>query len=174
MQTRGTQLRTQLAHAAARLREVDSPDLAEAVEEVLKPTGWGLLRRSSPEVSGSGHADRLPPNLPVRMPKAVREEIKRNVAAAQAAKPGVKITLATEAERALEAFLAGEFAPEQPQRLPRGAKVEWANLNVRVDAELRQRAEDFGADNAAEFGFAPRASHIISSWLIQRFTEAGS
>lgn len=169
MPSRDTSLRAKLTAAAARLREVDSPELAEAVEVVLAPTGWGRLRRSALEVSGSG-AD-LDPNLPIGMLKSVRDEIKKNVAAAAAARPGHRISIASEARLALEAFLAGEFVPDMPERSPRGAGLEKANLNVRVNADLRKRAEDYGADNAAEFGWAPRASHIISSWLIARYTK---
>lgn len=170
MPSRDTSLRSQLTAAAARLREVDSPDLAEAVETVLEPNGWGRLRRSAPEASGSGST--LDPNLPIGMLKAVRDEIKANVAAAARKRPGAGISIAAEAETALKAFLAGKFVPEQPERAPRGAGLEKANLNVRVDASLRQRAEDFGADNAAEFGWAPRASHIIAAWLTARYTTS--
>lgn len=167
MPSRDTSLRSQLTAAAARLREVDSPDLAEAVELVLAPTGWGRLRRSAPSVSGSGAGEELAPNLPIYMPKTLRDEIKAGVAKA----PG-NVTLSSEAEKALKAFVAGEFVPGKPERAARGTGGEKVNLNVRVDAELRKQAEDFGADNAAEFGWAPRASHVIAAWLIGKFTQA--
>lgn len=169
MPSRDTSLRAKLTAAAARLREVDSPELAEAVEVVLAPTGWGRLRRSALEVSGSGVE--LDPNLPINMLESVRDEIKRNVAAAAKANPVAGISITVEAQRALEAFLAGEFVPDKPERSPRGTGQKKVNLNVRVNADLRKRAEDYGADNAAEFGWAPRASHIISSWLIARYTK---
>lgn len=170
MPSRDTSLRSKLTAAAARLREVDSPELAEAVELTLTPTGWGRLRRSAAEVSGSGSSDALAPNLPIYMAKAVRDEIKKNVEAAAAAKPGLGISLPAEAKAALETFLAGKFAPEKPKWAPRGTAEEKANLNVRVDADLRQRAEEYGADHAAKFGYAPRASHVIAAWLIAKYT----
>lgn len=170
MPSRDTSLRSQLTAAAARLREVDSPELAEAVELTLTPTGWGRLRRSAAEVSGSGSSDSLPPNLPIYMVTAIRDEIYRNVAAAAAARPGEDISVASEAAAALEAFLAGEFVPDKPERAPRGTGGKKGNLNVRVDAALRKDAEDFGADHAADFGWAPRASHIIAAWLIAKYT----
>jgi hypothetical protein len=171
MPSRDTSLRSQLNAAAARLREVDSPELADAVDLVLAPNGWGRLRRSAPEAGGS--ADTLSPNLPIQMLKATREEIHAAVAEAAAANPGQDISVPTEARKALEAFLDGTFVPDQPKRAARGTGGEKANLNVRVDASLRERAEDFGADHAAEFGWAPRASHVIGAWLVDRFTAAG-
>lgn len=155
---------------AATLREQGKTQEADAVDFLLSPSGWPMLGRLRAGEGGSS----LHPNLPIQMVATVRDEIKANVAKAaeKAARAGSDevVSIPAEAEKALRAFLAGEFTPEQPARVARGAGQEKANLNVRVDAQLRKDAEDYGADNAAEFGWAPRASHIIAAWLIGKYT----
>ncbi|MGV9226368.1 hypothetical protein ACWDPF_27290 [Streptomyces albogriseolus] len=163
-----------LTAAASHLRAEGKTEWADTVDFVLSPEGRLFVNRLRVDRLRQETAEgKYGQNLAIAMPLPVREEIKAGIAQA-ARSSDVKVTASTEAARALEAFLAGEFVPEQPKRAARGTAEKTVNLNVRLDPDLRQRAEDFGADNAAEFGFAPRASHIISSWLVQRFTEAGS
>ncbi|MCX4571552.1 hypothetical protein OOK48_35110 [Streptomyces viridodiastaticus] len=180
----------QLKEAAAFLRDGGKEPQASAVEYLLSPEGTAFVNRLRIERLRQETAEgKYGQNLSIAMPFAVRKDIKTNVAraaaeaqrkekelaAAEDREPKkVSVSIPAEAERALEAFLAGKFVPEKPKRAARGSAEKTVNLNVRVDPKLRQRAEDFGADHAAQFGFAPRASHVIASWLIQRFTEAGS
>lgn len=163
-----------LTKAAAHLRETGKPEWADTVDFVLTPEGRSFLNRLRVERLRQEEAEgEFGQNLALYMPLRVREEIKASVAKAARENPGRKITVSSEAGRALEAFLAGEFVPAKPQRAARGSAEKTSNLNVRVDRELRERAENFGADNASRFGWAPRASHIITAWLVERFTQAG-
>ena len=167
-----------LTEAAAFLRAEGKEQHAETVEFVLTPEGRTFVNRLRVQRLREEEAEgKYGQNLAIAMPVVVREDIKANVAQAQRENPDRSpekaITASSEANKALEAFLAGEFVPERPQRAARGTAEKTGNLNVRVDPDLRQRAEDFGADNAAGFGWAPRASHVIASWLVQRFTTAG-
>ena len=163
-----------LTAAASHLRAEGKTEWADTVDFVMSPEGRLFVNRLRVDRLRQETAEgKYGQNLAIAMPAPVREEIK--AAIAQAARSSdVKVTASTEAARALEAFLAGKFVPSMPKRAARGTAEKTVNLNVRLDPELRQRAEDYGADHAAQFGFAPRASHIISSWLVQRFTEAGS
>lgn len=168
----------QLTAAAKHLRTEGKDEWASAVEFVLTPEAGTFVNRLRVQRLRQEAAEgKFGQNLAIYTPAAVRDEVKERLAKAQRENPdkspGQKITASSEAKKALEAFLAREFVPEQPQRAVHGSGEKRVNLNVRVDPELRQRAEDFGADHAAEFGWAPRASHIILSWLTTRFTDAG-
>lgn len=163
-----------LTATASHLRAEGKTEWADTVDFVLSPEGRLFVNRLRVDRLRQETVEgKYGQNLAIAMPAPVREEIK--AAIAQAARSSdVKVTASTEAARALEAFLAGKFVPSMPKRAARGTAEKTVNLNVRLDPDLRQRAEDYGADHAAQFGFAPRASHIISSWLVQHFTEAGS
>lgn len=166
----------QLTAAAKHLREDGKDELAGAVDFVLTPEGRLFMNRLRVDrLRAAEAAGEFGQNLAIMMPLRVREEIKANVAQAQRENPdpNTAITASSEANKALAAFVAGDFVPERPQRAARGTAEKTGNLNVRIDPDLRQRAEDFGADHAARFGWAPRASHIIAAWLKGRFTEAG-
>ena len=164
----------QLTQASAHLRSEGKAEWADTVDFVLSPEGASFVNRLRLQrLRQEGDEGKFGQNLAIAMPLVVREEIKANVAKLARDTPGEKITVSTEAAKALEAFLAGEFIPDRPQRAAHGTAEKVGNLNVRLDPDLRQRAENVGADHAAEFGWAPRASHIIARWLVQRFTAAG-
>jgi hypothetical protein len=170
-----------LTEAAAHLRSTGREEWADTVDFMLTPDGRAFLNRLRVDRLRQEDAEgKYGYNLAIGMPLTVREEIKANVAKAArenpASDPKKQITLQNEATKALEAFLAGTYVPPKPQRAVRGSAEEKVNLNIRLDPdlpELRQRAEDHGADNASEFGWAPRASHVIFGWLAERFTAAG-
>lgn len=180
---------TNLTETAAFLRSSGKQEWADTVDLMLSGTQEAtefLNRLRVQHLRQSDAEGKYGQNLAIYMPTTVREEIKANVAKADrehlaksvqaAQEAGIeiqRITVSSEANKALEAFLTGEFTPAKPERAVRGTTQKTSNLNVRVDPALRQRAEDFGADNAARFGWAPRASHVIAAWLIQKFTEAG-
>lgn len=164
----------QLAQVSAHLRSEGKTEWADTVDFVLSPEGSRFVNRLRVQrLRQEGAEGKYGQNLAIAMPLVVREEIKANVAKLARTKPGEKITVSSEATRALEAFLAGEFVPDRPQRVARGMAEKVGNLNVLLDPGLRQRAENFGADHAAEFGWAPRASHIIARWLMRYYTAAG-
>lgn len=167
-----------LTQAAEYLRANGKEELADTVDFVRTPEGIKFVNRLRVDrLRRETEEGKYGQNLAIAMPLVVREEIKASVAQAQRDNPDrdplKSITVSSEAVKALQAFVAGDFVPAKPVRAARGSADRTVNLNVRVDAELRKQAEDFGADNAAEFGWAPRASHIITAWLVQKFTQAG-
>ena len=151
-----------LQRAAAYLRETGAPpELAETVDFVLTDEGRKFIGRLSWKRS-----DQEKPNLPMYMPETLRADIKAAAAVAGA-------NLEAEAQMALEEFLAGRFTPGQTVREPRGEASKKVNLNVRVNADLRRRAENLGNDLLAqdEMTWAPKASHVIVSWFMDRLEE---
>jgi len=166
-----------LTETAAFLRANGKEEWADTVDFIRTPEGIKFVNRLRVDrLRRETEEGKYGQNLAIAMPLVVREEIKTSVAQAQRENPNPQnpITVSSEAGKALQAFVDGEFVPVRPVRAARGSAEKTANLNVRVDADLRQRAEDFGADNAAKFGWAPRASHIITAWLVQKFTEVGA
>ncbi|WP_327259943.1 hypothetical protein [Streptomyces sp. NBC_01240] len=132
MPAKDTNLRPRLTAAATKLREINEPDLADAIDTVLAPNGWGRLRRSDPAVS-----DSLDRNMAMRMPSDWREQIK---ARAQAA--GNK--LADDVNEGFQLYLDGKFNPVAPGRSPYGSAGEMVNLNVRAKDALREAVTQQG------------------------------
>lgn len=160
MARKDNQIRQRLTEAAATLRKAGSTDLAEAVDLILAPQGWGILRRSDPQAGDA--AENLPPNLPIRISTIDRDRIR-------AAQQRAGNTLTADATEGLNAFIAGTFSPEQPARSARGSGEEKAVINVRVDPEMRRRAEQAAEERADELGWKPRPMHIIREWLIHQY-----
>jgi hypothetical protein len=154
------QIRQRLTEAAATLRKTGSTDLAEAVDLILAPQGWGILRRSDPQAGDA--ADSLPPNLPIRIAATDRDRIR-------AAQEKAGASIVADATEGLNAFIEGRFSPEQPARSVRGSGEEKVVINVRVDLEMRRRAEQAAEDRADELGWKPRPMHIIREWLIHQY-----
>jgi hypothetical protein len=132
-------LRSRLTAASARLREVDSPALAEAVDAVLAPNGWAQLRTSDPSVSGGTER-----NLAMNMPESIRDQI---VAAVEADPGAASVT--AKVNEGYVAYLAGRFTPRKrpAQRSAQGGGKR-VNLNVRPSGALRQQVTDAGASAA--------------------------
>lgn len=137
-----TNLRPRLAAAAAKLRTINEDDLAEAIDTVLAPNGWGRLRRSDLVVS-----DSLDRSMAMGMPAEWREQIK---ARAQAA--GNK--LADDVNEGLQQYLDGKFTPVVPARSPYGSGAEKVNLNVRAKDALREAIAELGEHAPAQVGAA--------------------
>jgi hypothetical protein len=137
------------------------PELADAVDFLLTDEGRKFIVRL-----GWQDTAQRKPNLAMEIPVTLRDDIKE-VAAAAGAK------LEAEAEHALREFLAGRFTPAQPKKAPRGKTPAKANLNVRVDRELRRRADELGQRLLAEdeLDWAPRASNVIVSWFTDRLED---
>ncbi|MGW1409457.1 hypothetical protein [Streptomyces sp. NPDC002403] len=140
------ELRTGLVAASDRLREVDSPDLAAWVDEVLAPRGWAALRATDPDGTAG-------PNLSVMLDKAARDQI---VAAAEAA--GTSVTdVVNDGFRSL---LAGEYTPRKPVRARYGASAEKVNLNITPALSLRQQVEEAAGMSAAHVA----ADHLMRTY----------
>lgn len=150
-----------LKKASAHLRNTGAPtELAESVDFVLTDEGANFVSR----LRWKG-AEQEAPNLALRMPLAVRDQVK-----AMAAAEGKSLT--AQATAALNAFLDGEFTPERPERAPRGAGGTVANLNIRVNADLRRRVDEYGQKLLAdgELDWAPITSNVLRSWFVDHFT----
>ena len=151
----------QLQQAATHLRETGKPDLADTVDFVLTDEGRKFIGRMSWQKTGEEK-----PNLAMQVPVTLRDAVKAKAAAAGA-------NLEAEAQRALEEFVAGSFTPAQPKKAGRGQAPAKVNLNVRVNAELRRQAEQVAGQllSDGELDWAPRASHVIVAWFMDRVEE---
>lgn len=106
--------------AADKLRSIDEAELAAFVDTALTPAHLATLKRAA-----WGDA----PNLAIKMPKTLRDQIKARAAASNE-------KLAPIVDAAFTRFLSGEFVVEPPARRGWGSGVETAVLNVRPDADL--------------------------------------
>ncbi|MEV8625270.1 hypothetical protein [Streptomyces sp. NPDC051079] len=146
-------IRARLVVASDTLRP-DNPLLADAVDEILAPGGWQLLKPPA-TATGSGK------NIAMPMPSAIRDDLK---AASTTA------SLSADANEALTKFLAGEFVPPTPARARRnsGATADTVNLNVRVDADLVQKVTDIAAERSDEYGWKVTPARIAAAYLLQK------
>lgn len=151
-----------LKQASAHLRETGAPKLAEAVDFVLTDEGANFIGRLRWKETAEEN-----PNLALRMPLVLRDEIKAGAKAAGK-------TLTAQAVTALNAFLDGEFVPFDPKEedVLRAAGGPQAMLNVRVNAELRKRADEYGAKlkQDGRLDWAPLTSHVLKAWFVEKFT----
>ena len=158
MARKDDQIRQTIADAASHLRNAGKPDFADAIDLVLAPSGWGVLRRSDPE-TGDSASD---PTLPIRISEVDRDRIR----AAQE-KAGNKLT--DDANEGLAAFIAGTFSPEQPARSVRGSGVRKVGMSVRPDPGLFKKAEQAAVERTDELGWTPRPMHIVLAWLLEKY-----
>jgi hypothetical protein len=153
-----------LKQASAHLRETGAPNLAEAVDFVMTDEGANFIGRLRWKA-----AEQENPNLALRMPLALRDEIKASAKAAGK-------TLTAQAVTALNAFLDGKFVPDNPKEEGtfRAGGGPQAMLNVRVNAELRKRADEYGAKLKEDgvLDWAPLTSHVLKAWFVQKFTAS--
>lgn len=152
--TSRSDIRAQLTEAAAVLRSDGHTELAGAVDTVLGPNGWGLLRRTDPSSAAPG-------NLAIRVPPKFRDELQKRIAKDSDGRSEIS----KEANEGLRKFLDGKFVPPEPAR-----HTGTVNLNVRPDEELRRQVDAAGGkDNKAEWGWDLRASHVIVAWLAHKY-----
>lgn len=150
-----------LKQASAHLRETGAPkELAETVDFVLTDEGANFVSRLRWKEAAEEN-----PNLAIRMPTVLRDEIKERVKVAGKSLP-------TQAVTALNAFLDGEYVPVRPERAPRGGTGSVSNLNVRVNAELRRQVDEHGRRLMADgsLDWEPLTSHVLRSWFVEKFT----
>ena len=134
-------LRAGLTAASTRLREVNSPDLAEHVDTVLTLSTYELR-----------DALNIDENLSIRIPVTARDRI---VAGAEQAGR----TVTADVNDGFTAYLAGAFTPAPPARARRGEAEDKVNLNVRPNDALRQRVADTGV----------KPMHVAADWLMRTY-----
>lgn len=123
------QLRDDLTTAATALRKAGEKNLAQAVDKVLAPHGWVLLRAGE-SLSKADSDDEGESNVPVRMSLTDRDRAK--ALAEQAGE-----TLTGIAEQGFRDFLDGTFVP-MVRRAGRKtvSNVAKVSLNLRPDVDL--------------------------------------
>ncbi|MFJ1827383.1 hypothetical protein [Streptomyces sp. NPDC088178] len=139
-------LRTQLAAASNRLREVDSANLAEAVDRLLVPRGWVALRDSDPN-GASG------PNLAIMMDAADRYRIVDGA-------DNDDTTVTEVVNDGFRKVIAGEYTPRKPSRAPYGSAKSKVNLNVTPVLSMRTRVEEVTG---------MLASHVAADYLMHKY-----
>lgn len=154
-------IRDTLTQASAKLAAVGSPGLAEAVDAVLAPGGWELLRGTDP--SRTEGTER---NLAINIPETIRDQIRAAVAADAEME---SVTAAV--NHGYWLFLNGSFIPAGRQ----GRSVEGSgarvNLNVRPSGQMREQIVAAGHSAAAvashylmfRYGLGPYASDARKS-----------
>ncbi|MFD9721035.1 hypothetical protein [Streptomyces sp. NPDC059076] len=153
--------RNNLLTASTRLRDTGHEELADSVDYVLSPEGAAFIGRLRLDRLGSD------PNtgstLPIRLPKAERDQIKARAKAAGE-------SLSQEAEKGLRAFIDGRFVPQPKPRARRnsGALSSAVVLNVRTDAGLNEQA-DTKAKEMQEAGTRISLSAVVYDWLCQQY-----
>lgn len=148
-------VRARLTVASERLAAAGDTDLAEAVDAVLAPRGWELLKK--PAVTSAAN-----PNMAMSMNKAVKDAI-----AAKAKAAGDN--LASVVDEGLQAFLDGEFVPDKPLRSARGSSTAKENLNVRPSKELRDQVEAVCAVRSRELGWTVTPGLVAMAWLYSEY-----
>ncbi|MEU5660051.1 hypothetical protein ABZ802_31200 [Streptomyces sp. NPDC047737] len=144
-------LRAGLTAASARLREVNSPELAEHVDTVLALSMYELGAELNEDT-----------NLSIRLPVTARDRIVAAVEAARNAAPENEKnqhSVTASVNEGFTAYLAGTFTPSPPVRARRGVAEEKVNLNVRPDTALREQVENTGV----------KPMHVASDWLMRRY-----
>ncbi|KKZ72084.1 hypothetical protein XF35_40030 [Streptomyces platensis subsp. clarensis] len=146
-------IRARLVVASDKLRPTD-PLLADALDEVLAPRGWELLKLKPATRSGGN------PNLAIPMPRDVREQLKALASE----------SLTADVNEAFTAFLAGKFVPDAPVRARRnsGATAETVNLNVTPDRDLMQQVKDIAPERTQEYGWTVTPARVAAAYLLQK------
>lgn len=147
------QRRDQLTEAAATLRAANRPDLADAVDYVLTPDGWGFVNRLM-----WGRKESATGNMPIRVDPSVRDHLKASSA-----------NLTGDVNEGFEKFLAGEWVPDKPEPAGPGSAVKVV-LNVRPDealsTQVKERCEQLRSDG--ELGWKPYASTVALAYLVHK------
>lgn len=124
-------IRDQLSEVSAFVTQAGRADLAPAVDAVLAPGGWEILRDTDTAVEG------IKENLAFSLPESVRDEIN----AALAADPNAK-SLTAKVTEGLRQYLAGEFTLIQRDASRPATREKWVNMNARVYKQLRQQVAE--------------------------------
>lgn len=147
-------LRTQLAAAAARLREVDSPEHAAVIDAALAPHGWARLRPAEGTEENKSRS--------IRMSPAERAHL--NAAAKDAEE-----NLSALGNDILQQFVQGKFLPSRPAPSPYGSTTEKKSMSLLLDLSLWEQAETLGKNLQAELGWRPSPSAVVRAGLLLKY-----
>lgn len=175
------QARERLTALSGRLKNSPSTDgteavytdeqYAEAVDAVLAPRGWELLKR--PTVSATARQ-----NMGLYMAVAVKAalEAKARAEAGEAAQPGQPVKdpgtiLGEVVDEGFKHFIDGKFTPDRPVKKPRGQgpAITKMNLNVRADPALRDRAAELCPAKSVELGWTVTPGLVAMAWLFSEY-----
>ncbi|MFB7738246.1 hypothetical protein ACFC08_28435 [Streptomyces sp. NPDC056112] len=147
-------------------------EFAEAVDAVIAPRGWELLRK--PPASDTARA-----NVALYMAttvKAALEAKARAEAAAEAEETGMAprdpgTVLGEVIDQGFQRFLQGQFVPDRPVKKPRGKgpAIVKANLNVRVDQGLRDQVAELCPARSVELGWTVTPGMVAMAWLFSEY-----
>lgn len=146
-------IRARLEVSARQLREGGHDD--SAVQALLAPRGWVLLRDSQPDATSSGTSR----TLGIYVTPALRDALK-------AAVEQTDTTLGVVATDGLDRYVKGDWEPDAPVRTPGVKKV---NLSMRVDAAIADRAAERAAADSERLGYRLTVAWVIQSWLVGEF-----
>jgi len=140
------------AASAHRDRADEAYDAAAAVESILAPRGYLLLRRQ----------EQTAPASPLTV--TLNEDLKRTLLAAGEEFGVVFSGLAEEAYRLVR---DSEWLPPKPTKAARGTGGKKAVLNVRVDAVLRQEVQELLPALAERVGYRITEGSIVLAHICE-------
>jgi hypothetical protein len=146
-------MRDRLKTASTRLREAGHADSADAVDAVLAPGGWTLLRQQDAPFTT---------NLPLTMRASLRDQMKK-------AAEEQNLTLTAVVTEGHRKTLDGTWTPPESRRIVRaGASVAddpRVVLNVTVDDALRKELRDRLPGLSEELGYKLTEGGIAVAYL---------
>ncbi|MFD7995550.1 hypothetical protein [Streptomyces mexicanus] len=151
-------LRSQLSTASDRLRST-SPELSQAIDNVLAPYGWVPLKNSDPAVAGGKDT-----NLAMNM----RADYRDAIVAAVDADPLVE-TVTEAVNEGFSQFLQGKFVLGARSAVRSGVPVARVNLNVRPSRLLQEQVRAAGASPAKV-----AAEYLLAKYRIGPFAEGAT
>ncbi|MFC7794557.1 hypothetical protein [Streptomyces cinereoruber] len=149
MPTKSEKLLADLQAASKHLRDTDAPALADTVDSLLAPKGWGQLRRAV-------EAENTPPSTSFSIGKTLKVRY-------QQASKTAGSNLTDDATEGLEKLIAGEFSPASYPRRQAGSGEE-THLNVRIPADLKAEAAQ-----VAKQTYGTTLGHVVKAYLAHKY-----
>jgi hypothetical protein len=145
-------IRNRLKSAAKQLKTDGHDDLASAVDAVLAPGGWTLLRSEASAGSTS--------NLGITLDAGLRDALKREAEAKE-------VTLGWLVNEGFKAAASGSWVPPKPVRARRGMAYPNGRvvLNVWVNDIARADLRDVLPELSESLGFRVTEGHVALAWM---------
>ena len=138
-------IRPRLMSAAAKLKQHGDHDEAAAIEAVLGPRGYLMLRRTE-----AGETEPLSITTTDLLKKAVKE-----------AEEAFDLVVDGLAEEAYRMVRDGEWVPAEVGRAARGSSGKKAVLQVSVDSELRRQVQAMLPELSKKAGYRITEANIV-------------